>query len=1090
MDKRSVNVLENYEKIFKAESENERIVLRRGNAVKFKTSVESADQKRYRLFFTGGTNIYYTWKCENDCRVSYSKIDDSLSTEEAYRSHYCVKLEGKAYPKILYKKVMSEYDSYFCPVLSYLNLDHFTEAWTCGVFAKGENIKINEGGRLFMRFEIRCAREGVSRHDVRTPADFTYLINFPEGSYDWQELSQSIRVPHNTVSVAVFVYAENYEGTLYLEAPYFTSSNGFNILPDFSVSTEQRAEYNWLGQNLSKKEWPEFSLSVNGEEFFSGELFERCHINSECEINIPDGLIKEGENELEIRLVSDFRDAPSYLIDEVALISEPRNSFNIVAFPEAVTVGIPFALLLQVNEPSELGFKGEGVRLCEDEKLSFEKSGLYAVRFTANEPAVNMKITLKNAEHTEECVIERGIVRVEEDNVISGTGDLVYVKQDIADTENFIRFYMSHRIGNLITVRPVYRWSGTRTYNPELFESFVPLMNKLGMKYSNMTDGRELPGQCANPPRQVMEKTYDGIPSGFVGRQKHEQDGAYNYWMYYGFSGDYCTELWYDLSMRNFEENIETTTHFEQTPDEVFYLGDSLSRFRYPGMPDDMKEMHDYVVESLDKNRYDNTRHTGPSVMFKYFYEAGYDWVGAELMYGALEPVVAFMRGANRGYNKTNGMGAHLAVQWSSTPHDVPEKTRRFRLALYLSYMHGITEINTEEGLWHVEEYYSAFNRFSDTCRDWTRQQQDFFRYTQTHTRSGEFYAPFGFIHGRYDGSSFFSRDRVWGRSDFKASGAEDSWALVNNFYPLSKLDGIYCHFDEGTKPLGFYTGTPRGNTDIIPIEKGGFERYKVLSFAGYNRAEAEDFDRLYGYVKNGGSLIMGWPHAAVTTERRAVENGEFEYIDHPLIRELFSAIEYKADTVNGKTVTVCTGAVADELIALTDSGEPLAFKRNIGKGEVYFVNAEQYPSDSTLRPIYDSIIKRLSDELNAKEKAFMRVDEKVGFTVYDQADGSRHIYVIAVDWYNDPETVRHSTLLLSGREYPVDITFGTMLKLVAEEDIAVWSDDETVEVLEVGSEGFTVQGAGVTTVKVAREGVLCERVLDFTEKPILKITL
>ena len=51
--------------------------------------------------------------------------------------------------------------------------------------------------------------------------------------------------------------------------------------------------------------------------------------------------------------------------------------------------------------------------------------------------------------------------------------------------------------------------------------------------------------------------------------------------------------------------------------------------------------------------------------------------------------------------------------------------------------MHGITDINTEEGLTHIEEYYSYFNRFDECCRAFLKEQQDFFRYTRTHTVSG-----------------------------------------------------------------------------------------------------------------------------------------------------------------------------------------------------------------------------------------------------------------------------------------------------------------------------------------------------------------
>ena len=1095
--------MEKYIGIFKSPSLEERPFIKVGQEKTFEVSIDDAKNRRYRLFFTGETNTHYTWRSEPDCWVGYGKIDDSLSSVDSYRAQYCVKLEGCDYPKIIYKKLLGEANlnylpaSYFDaqkwqPVLSYLPLGNFTDDWHSGIFAKGENIVIKTGGKLRMRFEIREWQRGISRHDITIPPSFIYEINFPEGSYDWQEISKDIVIPTSTTSsVCAIIEAENFEGTLYLESPYLVSSNGFNILPDFSVSTSQRPSYNWVGQNLSKREWPNFELFANGESFFKGEIFERCHRNSECEINIPDNLIKDGKNTVTIKLITEMKDAPSYSINEVALLEEPRHDFDVISCPEVIAAGKPFSILLQINRPLTLTLNSDIVSQYDKEELKFDEIGLHAIRLICDKLVNDLTFTLSCDTYEEKCTVLRTVEKPFEDDITTGTGDMVYVKQDIADTENFFRFYMSEHLGNLMTIRPVYRWSGTRTYNPELFKKLVPLMNKLGMKYSNMTDGREPAGQCANPPIEDLEKTYDGIESGFVGRQKHEQDGAYNYWFYNDFSDKYERELHYDLMMRNFIENLDTTSHFEHAPDEQFFVGDDLSIFKHKNLPDDMEGMTNFVVTQLRNNKYNNTRHTGPSFMFKYFYEAGFDWIGAELMYGPLEPVVAAMRGTYRSYGKTNGYGAHHALQWSTFPHDVPEKYRRYRLALYLSYMHGISEINCEEGLIHLEEYFSYFNRFSDCCKEFIKQQQDFYRYTLSHTRTGEFYSPFAFIHGRCDGFSCFTRAKIWGKDDWNFCDAEQSWDLIKLFYPVSELDGIYKHFCPTDEPVGFYTGTPRGNTDIIPIEKGAFSRYKAISFTGYNKAESADFDKVLDYVNDGGTVILGWPHLSVTTDRKCIENGNLTYLNHRIVDLLAGKhVLFARDFYKGVAIDVCREVNADEIIATTDSGLPLAFIKNFGKGRIFFINAEQYPSHEGVKPLYEAIVSQISDNINEEEKIFVNCGEDVGFTIFDQQDGARHIYLLAVDWYRNPENMRKATLRLNGLKFDIDVPFGSMIKLVAKDKTAAWCEDESVEILLITGNIVTLQGYGKKNVKFIHNGKITEREVDFTHKPLQAIQL
>ena len=1088
--------MEKYVGIYKSQSLEKRPIIRPFEDISFEVDCEKTENRRFRLFFTGETNLHYTWKSEADCWVSHGKIDDSLSSKDAYRAQYCVKLEGCDYPKVLYKKILGKVNTNClfadCPdQQKWEPLVDFTEEWKSGIFVKGENIVKKAGAKLRMLLEIREHQNGVSRHDITTAPSATYEIEFPEGSYDWQEISKNITIPKTTCSVCVFIEAENFDGTLYLESPYITSSNGFNILPDFSVSGSGRSIYNWLGQNLSKKEWPSFEISANGETFFKGELFERCHRNSQCEVNIPDGLLKNGKNTITIKLTSDFRDASPYSINEVALIEEPNDDFNVVCCPEIITAGVPFSLLLQVNKAVSLTVESDKVYKFDSEPLEFDKEGLAAVGLVCDKIVNDLTFTLKSQNHTETCTIKRSVEKTMDDKVLVGSSDMVYVRQQNEDVENFLRFYMENQIGNFITIRPVYRWSGTRKYNSEVFDRLVPLMNKMGMKFAHITDGREPSGQCANPPAKALSKTYDGIESGFLGRQKHEQDGAYNYWSYKDFSNEYERELHYDLMMRNFLNNLDTTSHAQHAPGEQFLIGEELSYFKHRNLPDDMQKMKDFVVSQLANNKYDNTRHTGPSIMFKYFYEAGYDWVGGELMYGPFEPVIAALRGAYRGYGKDNGIGAHLALQWSTCPHDVAEKYRRFRLALYISYMHGVTEINTEEGLYHIEEYYSYFNRFSDCCRAYIKEQLDFYNYTRSHTRSGEFYAPFAFLHGRCDGFSCFNKTRIWGRQDWNACGSEQSWDVIKAFYPVSELNGIYRYSCPTDKPVGFFTGTPRGNTDIIPIEMGGFKRYKALSFAAYNKADPKDFDKLVSYVENGGTLIMGWPHLSDTTDRSSIESGKLTYLNHKLVQIVAGDDRvFEKDSYNGESIDVCTNVKCDDVIATTDSGFPLAFIKNYGKGKIYFVNAEQYPSHAGVRPIYDVIIAEVSDSINALEKSIITCGEDVGYTIYEQADGSRHFYVLAVDWYNSPDFTRKARLRVGRNKYDIDVPFGSMLKIVVKDDVAVWSEDESVDFLLITANIVTLQGYGKTKIKVARAGTLVEREIDFTTKPLQAIII
>ena len=106
------------------------------------------------------------------------------------------------------------------------------------------------------------------------------------------------------------------------------------------------------------------------------------------------------------------------------------------------------------------------------------------------------------------------------------------------------------------------------------------------------------------------------------------------------------------------------------------------------------------------------------------------------------------------------------------------------------------------------------------------------------------------------------------------------------------------------------------------------------------------------------------------------------------------------------------------------------------------------------------------------------------------QADGGAHVYFLAMDWYREPGFLRRATLRVGADHYNVDVPFGVMLKCVCNGKSAVWAKSEEGEVLSLGENAAAVQGAGIVTFCVAKNGTVTEKTVDFTVAPVAEITL
>ncbi len=1042
-------------------------------------SCDRKENTAYRLFTVGETEQYYMWKDEPDGPFMYRMLTDGLDTKHAIRDRYCLSLSCKKYEdylKRIYKKIM------WLPKLSYLKMHSVPTAWTMGLTVSAKNLSISGKGFLQMRVDVRLQKDGVDSRCVYAPADISYVLPIEEGTYTGREFLKEIEIPANTAHVGVFVEGIGYKGECYIETPMLCG-NGQNLLPSFNESVSDKNHLDWAAQYISRKEWPEFRVRLNGKVIFTGEVFERSHRHSEWEISLPSKYLQK-DNLLTYELISDYHEPLPYTLYEVGVIEQPNAELSVLSVSQAAPAGGKARVLIKTAK--------QNMRVtlsCPDGKLSgkkewlFRAKGLHGMLLDCKEPCENASFRLAwDGGVVEGTVLQ--IVQKTQDRVITGTGDMIYVHQDRESMEEYLSWYLANHVGDLVTIRPTYRWSGTRTINEQVWREFRRLMNELNLKYVLMADGREIPGLSTQPSEELLRG------KGFLGIQLHENDGAQYYWSVREITSP-TVEMFADMVYFAYAEKPEYTSS-RHGKSHVRYVNGKAYFYANRQLPADYRSAHEQSVASLAAVRQQrDTRHTGPSALFRCMLEAGYSWVGAETMYQTMEPIMGFIRGVAKEYGlKTYGV--HHAVQWSSTPHESLARFRRFRLALYASYMEGATDINTEEGLWHLEEYYEHHHRFGKACTAHLRQQQDFYRYVSSHSRTGSFYTPIAFLHGRDDGTTFFGKNKTWGFME-QQTAAEDSWDLLTAVYPKANpVVSVYRHGCPDDVPQGYHSGTPYGNLDAISVEAkpAVFRDYRTLMFMGYNRCEAEEAQKLYNRVRSGASLLLTRAHLTTTSNIADLHANHLSFEQNAL--SFCKGDPVFADTTyRGVPVTVCTNAhTPDEVLATTDDGQPLVVVYRVGKGKIVMFNTREYPSHAAIRADYEEQMKTLCREAGDAEQIWASAGDDVSFAAYDQTDGTRHMYFLAMDWYRAPDFDRHAALRLGKTVYDVALPFGIMLKCVCNESVAAWPVSEDGEVLSISNGTATVQGTGKVDFRLAKGGALRTLTVDFTEKTVQTISL
>lgn len=889
---------------------------------------------------------------------------------------------------------------------------------------KTDELVVPENG--YLQLELQQYRKRGDRHpdDIYDNADNISVIRIPANHPEWFICSQEIEIPRDIACLLFRVGSKDISGQCRLGTPSLVyEKTSLKLLP---FQPYQKNRKNWIGESLSSKEWPEFEFSINTNTFFSGKIFDRASNVGEFQVELPKAVT--GNNELIIKLKNGFPARYPYTIKTVELLETSARDFEVVAIPHYVQSNKKFALLVQINRPGiKLNIKTSKNLSADENYRQFDQAGLHTLLFRAADACLDESVTISDGTREARFPINQ-IIEKKDDRVYISDGDDIYIDKNFRKFSDYIVWYVREGIGNAFCWRPSEQWSDSKVANADFYKQSLGILNDLQMPYSLMIEGRTITGRNLNPAEDWMKGPL------YMGRQAHENDGGYYYWGHFKWEW-----LHSDLAAKFrspggiFPKNRPIRN---ENGNFIFYDTNHLKN---------MSDGPKYFVDNLNKAKGQSIRHTGPSTMFRYLFQAGYDWVGAEQMYGPEEVIMSSVRGASRAYGKSD-YGTHLATQWGSGPIDVPEHATRLFLSLAISYIHGATHINTEDALWNTE---AGIDRFSQAGQEHIKAQRDIYQYIQTHERRGTLFTPVAVIQGRNDGWKCFGRNNVWGQKnkEWTFGPAEESFDLLKVFYPGNKLEPIY-KYPTPKSPQGWYSSTPYGLIDLLPVEAPPeiLEKYKAIAFLGWNTYNAEDFKRLTNFVKTGKTLLL-------------------------------TGAQLNTELVHDKPVIFPKNDLAlKELLGNQYQTATRPYWNKVGEGNVIFYPENKYPIDASLKESYTKMLMEIGANAVADEtrKGWIENSPNIEFAPWDWKDGNhRTIYLLNIDWWSD-STIHQAALSLGKQRFQIDVRRNYLETITVSKGVAIMPDNMTTDILGMEINGnrctFTIQTTGKDQLKIFSE--------------------
>lgn len=530
----------------------------------------------------------------------------------------------------------------------------------------------------------------------------------------------------------------------------------------------------------------------------------------------------------------------------------------------------------------------------------------------------------------------------------------------------------------------------------------------------------------------------------------------------------------------------------------------------------------------------DNIMCVEPTAFHRYNCEAGVDTPLTELMVGNPEIMLASVRGTARAYRRKQ-WGCHIANEWyGGYKNDDPLKQKRFKLALYYSFLAGANYIYPESGLFRIESYGSAYTFDSKICKKNRQIMKAFVDFTVSHKRPK--YGPFvkiGIIQGNLDGWTGWGSTTLWsqfGRDEWIYGDSEKGWSYLEEFYKNKPwyLSTIFGKEDFSGNP-------PYGQYDIVPIESPlkVLLKYSCLIFLGWNTMTKNIYKKLKAYVKKGGHLVAAVPHLNIQNRRNTkpvlINNGD--------IRDLFGCSVEKGGIVVNQGIRfvsdssiksykfpsikkgifidpICaSGKIKLANIRLTkgkiiaqvadnpggkchpltmqyriEKEIPILIEHNLGKGTAFLITSWDYPGAEGLKRFMEVFLNAVL--IGEQGDIKLVGSDKIRYAVYVNDSGKKFekrlttIYLLNTSY----DVSNSCRLYLKDLIFPLKIEECNIRVVTWRDGVAISPFNNMITIENIGNDEISIVGRGKSEIELISKNninkmYLNNKIISFRKK-------
>ena len=386
------------------------------------------------------------------------------------------------------------------------------------------------------------------------------------------------------------------------------------------------------------------------------------------------------------------------------------------------------------------------------------------------------------------------------------------------------------------------------------------------------------------------------------------------------------------------------------------------------------------------------------TMLNNYNIEVGVDLPFTETPCANPELVLSALRGAARAADAPL-WGTYIAHEWyAGMRHFDALKRKRFEMIYKYCYLAGSKVFCLESGIAEIHSYgvkLPAENELAaGNCEVVYRLAE---KMLADKRPAGGPRARVALVQGNLDSyGGGWGGGYAWSqfKEEWAYGDAEHAWRIAREINKKRDWFEPDCYAREG---LDISAGAPDGCFDVIPASASlaAMQRYETLIFVGWNTMTAELYEKLVGFVRGGGKLLITAAHLSTNP----VRGGKPTYLFDGDMRELLgckltgemlrsglghrfiseSGITgmqypfpkltpadpiYSCGNVNYAQLEMADGNVCAMLSdSFLHNKEPMAatvVEHALGDGHVVFLTSADYAGSDAIYPLYRFLVREL----------------------------------------------------------------------------------------------------------------------------------